>query len=186
LNSVAPNRAAFYDEIRLGLMTGIVERMAAFSLNLRVMVAAAVISFLTSLASIAAAESPLAPTGLRCDLLAHPEETVITTALPEFGWIYNPTVPGDAQTAYRIIVASDESSALNGMGDIWDSGVVQSSDSINVPYGGTNLQASTDYFWRVQTLGSSGIGHQYRSRAMVCGFRPGCIWLRHGAFARHG
>jgi len=120
------------------------------------MVAAAVISFLTSLASIAAAESPLAPTGLRCDLLAHPEETVITTALPEFGWIYNPTVPGDAQTAYRIIVASDESSALNGMGDIWDSGVVQSSDSINVPYGGTNLQASTDYFWRVQTLGSSG------------------------------
>jgi alpha-L-rhamnosidase len=132
------------------------ERMAGIPLKLRVMVAAAVISFLVSLAPFAHAESPCAPTGLLCDLLAHPEETVITTATPEFGWIYNPTFPGDVQAGYRIIVASDESSAIRGTGDVWDSGVVKSPDSINVPYGGTALQASTDYFWRVQTVDSSG------------------------------
>lgn len=97
-----------------------------------------------------------APTGLLCDLLEHPEETVITTATPEFGWIYNPSFRNDSQTAYRIIVASSRGLARKGRGDVWDSGVVSNSASINVPYGGAALDGNTDYYWRVQTLDSSG------------------------------
>ena len=97
-----------------------------------------------------------APTGLLCNLLEHPEETVITTARPEFGWIYNPSRTGDAQTAYRIIVASSETSATGATGNMWDSGLVKSGSSINVLYAGAALRGNTDYFWRVQTMDASG------------------------------
>ncbi|HEX3624318.1 MAG TPA: alpha-L-rhamnosidase C-terminal domain-containing protein [Verrucomicrobiae bacterium] len=97
------------------------------------------------------------PTGLLCDLLAHPEETTITTAVPEFGWIYHPSFQDDAQSGYRIIAASREDLAEQGTGDVWDSGIVKSSESINVPYGGRKLRADTDYYWRVQTVNSRGM-----------------------------
>lgn len=104
-------------------------------------------------ASAGAAE---VPTGLSCDLLEHPEETVITTAVPRFGWVYNPSFPDDGQTRYRIIVASSKVLTQRGIGDMWDSGVVNSSDSINVPYHGRQLLGNHDYYWRVQTADSRG------------------------------
>ena len=97
-----------------------------------------------------------APTGLLCNLLEHPEETVITTITPDFGWIYNPSFRNDSQTGYRIIVASSQTLAGQGTGDLWDSGVVSNTASINVPYAGSSLQTSSSYFWRVQTLDSVG------------------------------
>ena len=97
-----------------------------------------------------------APSGLLCDLLEHPEETVITTVAPEFGWIYNPSFRNDAQAACRIIVASSQTLAGQGTGDLWDSGVVSSSASLNVPYAGATLQTNMDYYWCVQTVDSAG------------------------------
>ncbi len=106
--------------------------------------------------ALSVTEAAEVPSGLLCNLLEHPEETVITTAMPDFGWIYNPSMPNDAQAGYRIIVASSEASAVHGTGDMWDSGVIHSSASINVPYAGTALQPNSDYFWCVQTVDSSG------------------------------
>jgi len=102
------------------------------------------------------AEAAKAPSGLLCNLLEHPEETVITTATPGFGWIYDPSFPDDTQAAYRIIVASSESSAAHAIGDVWDSGLVQSHSSINVSYAGPALVGNKDYFWCVQTVDTSG------------------------------
>ena len=96
------------------------------------------------------------PTGLSCDLLKHPEETVITAAVPRFGWIYNPSFSDDTQSECRIIVASSEALAGRDFGDLWDSGLVKSSDSINVPYRGRQLLGNHDYYWRVQTADSQG------------------------------
>jgi alpha-L-rhamnosidase len=97
-----------------------------------------------------------APTDLLCNLLEHPEETVITTVAPEFGWIYNPSFRNDGQTGCRIIVASGSTLAAAGTGDLWDSGVVSSAASINVPYAGATLRTNTDYYWCVQTLDRAG------------------------------
>ena len=102
------------------------------------------------------AKAAEAPTGLSCELLEHPEETVITTAVPRFGWIYIPSFPDDAQSRYRIIVASSETSAEKEVGDMWDSGLVTGSDSINVPYHGRKLLGNCDYYWRVQTADGRG------------------------------
>jgi len=43
-----------------------------------------------------------------------------------------------------------------GKEDVWDSGWVSNSISIDVPYTGTPLVVGRDYFWRVQTANSKG------------------------------
>ena len=97
-----------------------------------------------------------APSGLLCELLEHPEETVITADAPKFGWIYNPSARGDAQSAFQLIVASSSSLADQGRGDIWDSGFVTNANSINISYAGPALRSGTDYFWRVKTGDNTG------------------------------
>lgn len=94
--------------------------------------------------------------GMFCNLLEHPEETVISTITPKFGWFYQPSFRNDTQTGYRIIVASTLALANVFTSDMWDSGLVNSPNSINVPYAGTQLQPGTSYFWRVQTVNSLG------------------------------
>lgn len=97
-----------------------------------------------------------APSGLLCELLEHPEETIITNTAPEFGWIYNPSFRNDSQTGYHIIVASSQALADTGAGDIWDSAWISNSLSINVPFAGAPLAIGANYFWRVQTKDSIG------------------------------
>lgn len=96
-----------------------------------------------------------APSGLLCDLLEHPEETVITNTSPTFGWIYNPSFRNDGQSAYHLIVASSQALADAGTGDVWGSGWISNSASINVPYAGAKLALGVDYYWRVQTADSA-------------------------------
>jgi hypothetical protein len=98
----------------------------------------------------------VAPDGLLCDLLEHPEETVIADTAPKFGWIYQPSFRNDAQSGYHLIVASSGKLADEGTGDVWDSGWVSNSLSINVPYSGAPLAVGQDFFWRVQTADSAG------------------------------
>jgi hypothetical protein len=111
-----------------------------------------------TLASTPTALSVFAVTnwGLSCELLEHPEQTVISASTPRFGWFFLPSFRDDAQAGYRIIVASSQALANAGTGDMWDSGVISNSASINVAYGGAALQPNTNYFWRVQTLDSTG------------------------------
>lgn len=114
------------------------------------------LAFLTCLALPAIVRAANPPSGLLCDLLEHPEETVITNTAPRFGWIYHPSFRNDSQRGYRIIVASSPTLADAGTGDVWDSGWISNSISINVPYVGAPLAIGADYFWRVQTQDSTG------------------------------
>src|ERR1035437_381566 len=45
---------------------------------------------------------PFAPSGLLCELLSHPELSLINNPSPDFSWIVNSDKPGDFQTAYKI------------------------------------------------------------------------------------
>jgi hypothetical protein len=111
---------------------------------------------LVGLASPMALRAADAPSGLLCDLLVHPEETIITNRTPQFGWIYNPSFRNDSQSGYHIVVASSRTLVDAGNGDVWDSGWVSNSTSINVPYAGTPLAVGAEFFWRVQTIDSAG------------------------------
>jgi alpha-L-rhamnosidase len=113
-------------------------------------------------ATLTVAALPLSPpqtntvSGLFCELLDHPEQTVITAQNPAFGWDYQPFFRNDFQMGYHLIVSSSQSLAGAGIGDMWDSGWLLSSNSINVTYSGAALQPGASYFWRVQAVNSTG------------------------------
>jgi len=95
-------------------------------------------------------------TAMFCELLNHPEETEINAQNPRFTWDYVPAFRNDVQVGCHIIVASSQALASAGTGNLWDSGIVTSSNSLNVVYGGAALQPGASYFWRVQTVNSLG------------------------------
>src|SRR5680860_1279334 len=86
------------------------------------------------------------PSGLLCELLPHPELSVITTKKPDFGWIVNSDINGDYQTAYQIQVATAPGLLKGNNADLWDSGKILSEESINIPYEGKVIKADHSYW----------------------------------------
>ncbi|HVT08194.1 MAG TPA: alpha-L-rhamnosidase C-terminal domain-containing protein [Polyangia bacterium] len=102
-----------------------------------------------------------APSGLLVDLLSHPENAALTDAAPKFGWIVNAAGTGATQSAYRILVSSTAALVAAGTGDLWDSGKVASSQSIDVPYAGKPLSGKATYVWKVQTWDAAQVASDW-------------------------
>ncbi len=92
----------------------------------------------------------LTPDGLMCELLAKPGLVPVTDATPEFSWGFKDALPGDFQKAYQIQVASSSGLLRANVPDLWDSGLVNSGQSLHVPYAGRPLPAGADVCWRVR------------------------------------
>lgn len=74
----------------------------------------------------------------------------VNTRQPRFSWEVPLTGRGRRQSAYRIRVATDSAKLRDGQADLWDSGRVESSQSIHIPYAGKPLPSNIDCFWTVQ------------------------------------
>ncbi len=116
---------------------------------------------LMCLTLLALAAPPEAPSGLLVNLLSRPEKSVITDPQPDFGWIVPATAPGDIQTACQILVATSAELLAAGTGDMWDSGRLQSAQSVNVAYAGRPLEPGTSYWWAVRTWNRAGEASPY-------------------------
>jgi len=92
-----------------------------------------------------------APDGLLCELMENPKDTYICKKQPLFGWIVRDSAPNIMQSAYQILVASSVDVLARDEGDLWDSGKVNSQESINVPYNGAPLASNASYCWKVRT-----------------------------------
>jgi hypothetical protein len=70
---------------------------------------------------------------------------------PRFSWKMKTELGkrGQTQTAYRILVATDPAKLKDEKPDVWDSKVIQSSESVLVE-GPKNLRPKTRYYWTVQ------------------------------------
>ncbi len=88
------------------------------------------------------------PTGLSVALLRSPEAAVITDATPELAWVFPQS--GGQQSAYRILVATSPFLLKEGRADRWDSGRVESQQSVNVSYAGSPLKDNSVYWWQVR------------------------------------
>jgi len=75
----------------------------------------------------------------------------LATAQPRFSWNYETTENEVVQKNYHIIVASTAENAQNGVGDLWDSGVVPSNQMLYIPYAGKELQSRDKAYWKVIT-----------------------------------
>lgn len=85
---------------------------------------------------------------LKCEYWENPIN--IDTPKPRFSWVLLSDERGKNQTAYRIIVSSSYENALNEVGDMWDSGKVESNENVNVEYAGKDLESFKKYYWRVR------------------------------------
>lgn len=88
---------------------------------------------------------------LRCEYRTSP--LGIDEAKPRLGWQIASELRGQKQTAYRILVASTEEKLAAEMGDLWDTGKVQSSETIQIEYEGTPLKSGQACFWKVKSWG---------------------------------
>lgn len=75
---------------------------------------------------------------------------------PHLGWVLAASVRDESQSAYQVLVASSPDVLAVDHGDVWNSGVVASSDSVNVQYGGAALQSGARYYWKVRVWDQSG------------------------------
>ncbi|MFK4067188.1 alpha-L-rhamnosidase [Streptomyces sp. NPDC029674] len=78
----------------------------------------------------------------------------LDTPRPRLSWPMASDTPGQAQSAYRIRVAT-AADRLDEP-DVWDSGKVKSPDSVLVPYAGPELESRTRYFWSVRVWDAAG------------------------------
>ena len=105
---------------------------------------------------------PLRSVDLRCEYLTDP--LGIDVAKPRLSWIVKSDQRGQKQTAYQVLVASSREKLDKNQGDLWDSGKVQSDQSLNVVYNGNALTSRGQYFWKVRAwpalrnLGEGGDG----------------------------
>ena len=75
---------------------------------------------------------------------------------PQFSWILTSEKKNQLQTAYQIIVSGDEASFRNDKENLWNSGKVESNQSLSVPYAGKPLEAGKPYFWKVKIWDKGG------------------------------
>jgi alpha-L-rhamnosidase len=75
---------------------------------------------------------------------------------PRFSWQMNSQARGAGQSAYEIRVALDQDALRGAQSLVWDSGKIDSRQSIFVGYGGPSLQSRTRYFWQVRVWDEHG------------------------------
>ncbi len=94
------------------------------------------------------------PVQLRVDNLKNP--LGIDDPAPSFSWRLHDPANGARQTAYQVLVASQPSLLRQGKADIWDSGRIESGESLNIRYKGLALAASTRIYWLAKAWSAAG------------------------------
>ena len=96
----------------------------------------------------------LTPEQLRCEYRSDP--LGIDVVKPRLSWTVASSRRQQRQSAYRILVASSRRLASKNTGDLWDSGIVESDQTIQIPYAGKPLQSHMQCFWKVRVWDGDG------------------------------
>ena len=96
----------------------------------------------------------LSAVSLRCEYRTDPAG--IDIAAPRLSWMLQSGLRGQTQTAWQVYVASDAQLLENNQPDLWDSGKVQSDDTIAIIYAGKPLTSGLSCFWKVRVWDKDG------------------------------
>ncbi len=116
------------------------------------------------IAAHAAAHAELAPERLRCEYRANP--LGIDEAAPRLSWIVTSGERGQKQTAYQILVATSAEKLARDVGDLWDSGRVETGETVNVEYAGGELASREVCHWKVRAWDSGGRPSEWSEPAL--------------------
>jgi alpha-L-rhamnosidase len=91
---------------------------------------------------------------LRCEHRLNPNG--VDVAQPRFGWIVTSDQRNARQLAYQIVAGTDHANTLQGIGDLWDSGKVDSAETIDIAYRGRPLTSHQQVYWSVRSWDQDG------------------------------
>lgn len=106
----------------------------------------------------AAPHASVRPQRLTVEYLQDPKGLDVPN--PRLGWLLEASDPGafgQRQTAYRIIVSSSDKQLVKAVGDLWDSGWVDTDEMQHLRYNGRRLSADRTYYWKVQVKDEHGV-----------------------------
>ncbi|MBN1908098.1 MAG: family 78 glycoside hydrolase catalytic domain [Pirellulales bacterium] len=104
--------------------------------------------------AFAADDGALQPGRLRCEYLANPRG--VDVMHPRLSWTVASTERGQRQTAFRILVASSPEKLQADQGDLWDTGQVESDETLHHAYQGSSPKSSQECFWKVRVWDRQG------------------------------
>ncbi|NOY40297.1 MAG: family 78 glycoside hydrolase catalytic domain [Planctomycetes bacterium] len=105
---------------------------------------AALISIFVSHSALAAIQ----PEHLRCEYRINPMGIDVTA--PRLSWELKSESRAQKQSAYHLLVASSPEKLAADQGDLWDSGQVESDQTLHVEYAGKPLTSRTPCYWKVR------------------------------------
>jgi alpha-L-rhamnosidase len=135
------------------------------------------ISAIVFTGAVAASAASVPPVELRCEYRANP--LGIDATRPRLSWVMSLDrhLRGQSQTAYRVVVASSESVLAHDVGDLWDSGKVESNQTIHVAYAGRELRSHQQCFWKVRIWDQEGQASEWSETARwTMGMLPADGW----------
>jgi alpha-L-rhamnosidase len=107
----------------------------------------------------------------------------IDQAHPRFSWIITAQIRdqkseirNQKQKAYRIIVSSTLQNLKEVKPDLWDSGRIESEETIQHEYLPDNLTSDCHYFWKVIIWDGQGKLHESPAAEFETAFLPGYKW----------
>lgn len=111
---------------------------------------------------------------IQVEMKTNPEG--IDVRSPRFSWKISSDMKDVMQKGYRIQVASSLDDLENGHDLLWDSGVVESSDNLFIPYCGKELKSRDVCYWRVKVDTSVGNGEWSKVQKWSMGLLDDADW----------
>jgi len=101
-------------------------------------------------------KSKVSLSDLKCEYRNNP--LGIDNTAPRLSWklIEETKTRGQKQSAYQILVATTLKHLEGNTVDVWDSGKVETNQSVNNVYQGTELESAQQYFWKVKVWDKDG------------------------------
>lgn len=115
---------------------------------------------------------------LTCEYLTNP--LAIEVSEPCLSWkIKTSGNKGVMQYAYHILVAESKAQLVLNEANCWDSKVIVSDESIQIPYGGKPLEAGKVYYWTVRVIDNFGNESAWSEPAMwrQSAQDPQMVWI---------
>ncbi len=109
---------------------------------------------LGSLALIRVDTELMQVSNLKCEYRVNP--VGIDVLRPRLFWQLHSSRRGERQSAYRILIASDQNLLKQRKVDLWDSGRVLSDQTVQIEYDGVPLGSRQECFWKVMTWDKDG------------------------------
>jgi alpha-L-rhamnosidase len=111
-----------------------------------------VLLMLLTISVLASAKTSLS--GLKCEYLTNP--LGLNVSHPRFSWQIESEETNVVQCAYEIRVTASRLASGEKKDLVWNSGKVNSDQSVNVEYKGKPLESKTRYFWQVRVWDNFG------------------------------